>query len=238
MISALIFAGGTGQRMSLSSKPKQFLELYGKPIIIYTLEHFEYHKEIDDIVIVSVESHINELYSLLHRYGITKVSKIVPGGNTGHDSIYNGLIAMKENAKKDDIVLIHDGVRPLITEELISENINTVRKYGAAITAELARESVVHSIDGLNINNIPNRAEAYIAKAPQSFYYGKILTAYDKASVDNVKTVDSAMLCNIYNIPMHIVESTKNNIKISNSTDFYMFRALYEANENQQIFGV
>jgi 2-C-methyl-D-erythritol 4-phosphate cytidylyltransferase len=97
---------------------------------------------------------------------------------------------------------------------------------------------VVHSIDGLNINNIPNRAEAYIAKAPQSFYYGKILTAYDKASVDNVKTVDSAMLCNIYNIPMHIVESTKNNIKISNSTDFYMFRALYEANENQQIFGV
>jgi 2-C-methyl-D-erythritol 4-phosphate cytidylyltransferase len=238
MISALIFAGGTGQRMSLSSKPKQFLELYGKPIIIYTLEHFEYHKEIDDIVIVSVESHINELYSLLHRYGITKVSKIVPGGNTGHDSIYNGLIAMKENAKKDDIVLIHDGVRPLITEELISENINAVRKYGAAITAELARESVVHSIDGLNINNIPNRAEAYIAKAPQSFYYGKILTAYDKASVDNVKTVDSAMLCNIYNIPMHIVESTKNNIKISNSTDFYMFRALYEANENQQIFGV
>ena len=140
MISALIFAGGTGQRMSLSSKPKQFLELYGKPIIIYTLEHFEYHKEIDDIVIVSVESHINELYSLLHRYGITKVSKIVPGGNTGHDSIYNGLIAMKENAKKDDIVLIHDGVRPLITEELISENINTVRKYGAAITAELARK--------------------------------------------------------------------------------------------------
>lgn len=238
MISALIFAGGTGQRMSLSSKPKQFLELYGKPIIIYTLEHFEYHKEIDDIVIVSVESHINELYSLLHRYGITKVSKIVPGGNTGHDSIYNGLIAMKENAKKDDIVLIHDGVRPLITEELISENINAVRKYGAAITAELARESVVHSIDGLNINNIPNRAEAYIAKAPQSFYYGKILTAYDKASVDNVKTVDSAMLCNIYNIPMHIVESAKNNIKISNSTDFYMFRALYEANENQQIFGV
>ena len=76
---------------------------------------------------------------------------------------------MKENAKKDDIVLIHDGVRPLITEELISENINTVRKYGAAITAELARESVVHSIDGLNINNIPNRAEAYIAKAPNHF---------------------------------------------------------------------
>ena len=74
MISALIFAGGTGQRMSLSSKPKQFLELYGKPIIIYTLEHLNII-EIDDIVIVSVESHINELYSLLHRYGITKVSK-------------------------------------------------------------------------------------------------------------------------------------------------------------------
>ncbi|TAH69971.1 MAG: 2-C-methyl-D-erythritol 4-phosphate cytidylyltransferase [Anaerolineaceae bacterium] len=238
MITALIFAGGAGQRVSLSSRPKQFLELYGKPIIIYTLEHFELHDDIDDIVIVSLESHISELHSILQKYGITKVSKIVPGGNTGHDSIFYGLIAMKENVKEDDIVLIHDGVRPLITEELISSNIEAVKKYRAAITVEPARESIVHSKDGINISDIPNRRDVFVAKAPQSFYYGQILEAYEKAYKDNIKTVDSAQLCNLYNIPMHIVKSTKNNIKISDSADFYMFRALYEARENQQIFGV
>ncbi|NLJ96413.1 MAG: 2-C-methyl-D-erythritol 4-phosphate cytidylyltransferase, partial [Clostridiales bacterium] len=220
MITALIFAGGAGQRINLSSKPKQFLELYGKPIIIYTLEHFEFHEEIDNIVIVSLKSHISELEGLLKRYGITKVSQIVPGGNTGHDSKYSGLLAMKERAKTDDIVLIHDGVRPLITEELITENINAVKKYGAAITAEPARESVVHSIDGININDVPNRWETYIAKAPQSFYFRQILDAYDRAFEEDIKTIDSAQLCEIYDIPMHIVKSTKNNIKISDSADY------------------
>lgn len=238
MITALIFAGGAGQRRSLSSKPKQFLELYGKPIIVYTLEHFEFHDQIDDIVIVSLESHINELHSILQRYGITKVSKVIPGGNTGHDSIFYGLIAMKENSKPDDIVLIHDGVRPLITEELISNNIKAVKEYGTAITVEPARESVVHSIDGISISDIPNRRDVFIAKAPQSFNYGQIMEAYERAYKDNIKTVDSAQLCSLYDIPMRLVKSTKNNIKISDSADYYMFRALYEASENQQIFGV
>jgi 2-C-methyl-D-erythritol 4-phosphate cytidylyltransferase len=238
MVTALIFTGGAGQRFSLSSKPKQFLELYGKPIIIYTLEHFELHKEIDNIVVVSLKSHIDELKGLLKRYNITKVSQIVSGGNTGHDSIYNGLLAMKDNAKKDDIILIHDGVRPLITEELISDNIQAVKKYGAVITAEPARESVVYSLNGANISDVPSRSHAYIAKAPQSFYFGQILDAYEKAYNDKIKTIDSAQLCNLYNIPLYMVKSTKNNIKISDSVDYYMFRALYEASENQQIFGV
>lgn len=238
MISALIFAGGTGQRISLSSKPKQFLELYGKPLIIYTLEHFENHRDIDEIVIVSVKSHMDELHNLLHRYGIEKVSRIVPGGNTGHDSIYYGLNAMKEYAKDNDIVLIHDGVRPLITEELISTNIQAVRDYGSAITVESARESVVFSEDGIDIGEVTNRNHMYIAKAPQSFYFGQIYNLYDKANKDKVKTVDSAALCNHYGFPMHIVMSTKNNIKISDPADFYMFSALHEAVENEQIFGL
>lgn len=238
MISALIFAGGTGQRISSSSKPKQFLELYGKPIIIYTLEHFEYHKEIDDIVIVSVKNYISELKTLLHRYGITKVSRIIPGGSTGHDSIYYGLDAMKENAKEDDIVLIHDGVRPIITEELISNNIKAVREHGTAITAEPARESVVHSENGIDISDVPNRSHIYVAKAPQSFYFGQICDLYDKAHNEKIRTIDSAELCSRYNFPMYMVKSTRNNIKISDPADFYMFSALHEAIENQQVFGI
>ncbi|MCI8461869.1 MAG: 2-C-methyl-D-erythritol 4-phosphate cytidylyltransferase [Lachnospiraceae bacterium] len=238
MQTALIFAGGTGRRMNARSKPKQFLELHGKPIIIYTLEHFEYHEEIHNIAVVCIEGWIKELEGLLKRYGITKVKTIVPGGETGHDSIYFGLRSMQEFSREDDIVLIHDGVRPLISQELITENIEAVRRYGSAITCEAARESVVCSIDGENISNVPPRAQMYTAKAPQSFRFGEILRLYERASEDHVRSIDSSHLCSLYHKPMHLVTSTKNNIKITEPADFYIYRAIYEAVEGQQIFGI
>ena len=238
MTTALIFAGGTGQRMNTSSKPKQFLELHGKPIIIYTLEHFEYHDAIQNIVVVCIERWIKELEGLLGRYGITKVKVIVPGGATGHDSIYLGLEAMKSFADADDIVLIHDGVRPLINQELITENIEAVKKYGNAITCEAARESVISSMDGENVSSVPPRVQMYTAKAPQSFVYRDILRLYETAHQDGVRSIDSAHLCSIYHEAMHLVKSTKNNIKITEPADFYIYRALYEAMEGQQIFGI
>ena len=238
MITALIFAGGTGKRMNSRSKPKQFLEMHGKPIIIYTIEHFEYHDEIDNIVVVCIAEWIEELKGFIKRYGLTKVVKIVPGGETGHDSIYNGLVAIKEFAEDNDIVLIHDGVRPLINEELISQNIQMVKKYGNAITAEAARESVVRSIDGESICEVPPRPQMFTAKAPQSFYFGEILKLYEQARKEGLKTIDSSHLCSLYNVPMHMVQSTRNNIKITEPADYYLFRALYEGLENLHIFGI
>lgn len=238
MITALIFAGGAGRRMNSRSKPKQFLEMHGKPIIIYTLEHFEYHDEIDNIIVVCIADWIEELKGLLKRFGITKVINIVPGGETGHDSIYKGLLAMEDMASEYDIVLIHDGVRPLINKELVSLNIETVKKHGNAITVEAARESIVCSRDGKTITNVPPRHEMYTAKAPQSFFYGSIYELYKKSTRDGIKTVDSSHLCSFYHIPMYMVSSTKNNIKITEPADFYIYRALYEALEGQQIFGI
>ncbi len=238
MVTALIFAGGTGRRMNSRSKPKQFLEMHGKPIIIYTLEHFEYHEDVDDIVVVCIREWIEELKGLLRRFGITKVKKIVPGGETGHDSIYNGLLSMKEYRETNDIVLIHDGVRPLVTGSLITENIEAVKKYGNAITAEAARESVVRSTDGKSICDVPPREQMYVAKAPQSFRFGRIMELYEWARKNDKKTIDSAHLCSLYGEPMHIVTSGKNNIKITEPVDYYIYRALYEAMEGQQIFGI
>lgn len=238
MITALIFAGGTGRRMNSRSKPKQFLEMHGKPIIIYTLEYFEYHDDVDAIVVVCIREWIDELKGLLKRFGISKVSRIVPGGETGHDSIYCGLASMKNFCKEDDIVLIHDGVRPLITKQLITQNIEAAKKYGNAITAETARESIVRSIDGEKICEVPPRSQMYTAKAPQTFYYGKILDLYERAKRDGKKSIDSAHLCNLYGEAMHIVVSTPNNIKITEPADYYIYRALYEAMEGQQIFGL
>ncbi len=238
MVTALIFAGGTGQRMNSRSKPKQFLELHGKPIIIYTMEQFEYHAEVDNIVVVCLNDWINELWEFVRRYGMKKVSKIVPGGATGHDSIYQGLVALCADAAEDDIVLIHDGVRPLITEKLISDNIESVRKHGTAITVEPARESVIQSADGIHVDAQPRREQMYVAKAPQSFRYGEIMKLYERAQKDGFKATDSSHLLSSYQVPMHMVRSTQNNIKITDPADYYMFRALFEAMENQQIFGI
>ena len=238
MVTALIFAGGTGQRMNSRSKPKQFLEMHGKPIIIYTLEHFEYHAAIDRIIVVCLPEWIEELKGQLRRYGIRKGKRIVPGGGTGHDSICNGLEAMRTLSGDEEIVLIHDGVRPLINDELISRNIEAVQKYGNAITVEMVRESVVRSQNGESIDDVPPREQMYVAKAPQSFRYGEIMRLHERARRDGIKSIDPAHLCSIYQIPMHIVMSTKNNLKITEPADFYIYRALYEALEGQQIFGL
>jgi len=238
MTTALIFAGGTGQRMNTSAKPKQFLELYGKPIIIYTLEHFEYHPEIDSIIVVCLEDWIHELRHLLKQYAFEKIIQIVPGGDGGDRSIYNGLKALDGKCSPDDIILIHDGVRPLINAELISANIAQVKESGVAITVEAAVESVVR-LDGDNrIAEVPPRNRMYTAKAPQSFRFDIIWGLYQRAYLEGVRTVDSAHLCSTYGVDMYTVESTSNNMKITSPADYYIFRALFEAMENKQILGI
>jgi 2-C-methyl-D-erythritol 4-phosphate cytidylyltransferase len=238
MNKALIFAGGTGQRMNTRAKPKQFLDLHGKPVIMYTLDHFEEHPDIDSITVVCLESWIEELQILLRRYDYKKVIQVVPGGSTGHESIYLGLKAMEGACQADDIVLIHDGVRPLITEELITANIQKVRECGTAITAEAATESVVSCREGDRIDSVPNRSSMFVAKAPQSFRYGMIWELYQRARKEGILSIDSAHLLSIYGVEMHTVKSPSNNMKITAPADYYIFRALYEAYENQQILGL
>lgn len=236
-VHALIFAGGTGQRMNTRTTPKQFLELHGKPVIIYTLEHFERHPEVDDIAVVCLASWIGELSTLLRRYDITKVRVIVPGGDTGDESVRLGLAAMGGMSADDDIVLIHDGVRPLINADLISENIAVTRVHGSAITVESVRESVVQ-VDGEGIiEEVPPRQAMHVAKAPQTFRYGFIHDLYRRAEQDGVGAIDSAHLCSVYGEKMRTVQSSPNNMKITAPQDYYIFRALHEVLENQQILG-
>lgn len=241
MATALIFAGGTGSRMNSKSKPKQFLSLFGKPIVIHTLEHFEYNKEIDSIAVVCRENWIDYLEQQLAHNFFKKVRWIVPGGETGQRSIYNGLKAIYESSDdpNDTIVLIHDGVRPLINDKLISDNIAAVKQFGSAITVTKAVETVINTNDQNEIVDIPNRNYAKIAKAPQSFYLRDIMVAHEKAIADGVlNMVDSASLMMHYGYKLHTVEGPVENIKITTPSDFYIFRAIYEARENSQIFGL
>ena len=236
---ALIFAGGTGQRMNSKSKPKQFLEMHGKPILIHTLEYFELHRDIEAICIVCLAGWEDELNRLLKQYHVEKVKWIVEGGETGHDSIYNGLKVLRNECKEDDIVLIHDGVRPLISEGLISENIETVIQYGNAITVEDATESVVVMAEKTNtIDGMPRRSLCKIAKAPQCFYLKDICEVHELAYKDGFKAIDSSDLMYHYGRKLYTVKSTPYNIKIATPSDYYVFRAIYEARENSQIFGL
>ncbi|MDQ0200743.1 IspD/TarI family cytidylyltransferase [Neobacillus ginsengisoli] len=241
MNTALIFAGGAGTRMNSKTKPKQFLELNGKAIIIHTLEYFERHDEIDNIIVVCIEGWIDYLKELIRRDFITKVKWIVPGGATGQESIYNGLktIFADCDTPEDSIVLIHDGVRPLINERLISDNIASVKKYGSAITVVPQTETVVSVNEEDNITSIGERIISRIARAPQSFYLEDIMQVHNRAIKDNkLNMIDSSSLMMQYGHTLHAVEGPIENIKITTPSDFYIFRAIFEARENLQILGI
>lgn len=239
MIAALIFAGGTGSRMHTTGMPKQFLKIYGKPIIVYTLEHFQKHPLIDKIIVVSISSHIDLMEELVGSYRLTKVSSIVTGGNTGQESIWNGLNAVREYTGDDDIVLIHDGVRPVISEQLISDNIESVRKYGNGISACFAWETICEAEDMRTISHVLPREKCLLAKAPQSFRIREIVEAHQKAMRDGITSAtDSASLMKHYGHTLHYVPCDPSNIKITNPVDFYMFKGIVAAQESMQIIGL
>lgn len=237
---AVIFAGGVGSRMHSKERPKQFLEMYNKPIIIHTLEYFQNHPMIDAIVVVCIESWIPYLKELLYKFRIGKVKAVVPGGETGQLSIFHGLKAAKEIAEnKRAIVLIHDGVRPLITEKLITDNIESVKMYGSAITSAKVKETilVVDEKDS-SIDYVPSRNNSRVAKAPQSFWLDDILATHEKA-LEKGETVwvDSCTMMQEYGFKMHLIDGPSQNIKITTPEDFYTMRAILEAKENEQIYG-
>lgn len=237
---SVIFAGGVGSRMNTKSRPKQFLDLNGKPVIIYTLELFDNHPEIDAIVVVCIEAWIPFLEKMLKKFEINKVVSIVPGGETGQLSIYNGLCAAEqysiEYCDDNTLVLIHDGVRPLITEQTISDNILKVMECGSCITCIPATETfVVKADDGLDI---PERKKSLIARAPQSFLLNDILSAHRRAISEGIfDFVDSCTMMNHYGYELGLIEGPMENIKITTPTDYFIFRAMVEVHENQQIFG-
>ena len=194
---AVIFAGGAGKRMNTHAKPKQFLEMHGKPILIYTLEHFENHPEIDAIILVCIESWIDYAKKILYAHHIKKVAAVVPGGTTGQTSIFQ------------------------------------------AITTTPAIETIFVNTDEGEVGKIFNRSCCSMARAPQCFYMKDIYEAHCNAQRERrTDFIDSAMLMQHYGAKLRMVEGPVENIKITTPTDFYLFRALLEAQENMQIVGL
>ncbi|MBO4872842.1 MAG: 2-C-methyl-D-erythritol 4-phosphate cytidylyltransferase [Lachnospiraceae bacterium] len=234
---AIVFAGGTGTRMNTRSKPKQFLELHGKPILVYTLEVFQHHSEIEGIILIVLEQWISYCRDLIAKYQLDKVRVITKGGDTAFASQYNGLLKAAEIYPPESIVLIHDGVRPLIDAGTISGNIASVKEHGSAITVTPAVETIMIKSDSGQIGQIIERSKVEMARAPQSFFLRDILSAHEKARKENLVFIDSASLMQHYGFTLFPVEGTPENIKITTPNDFYTFRALVDAKESSQIFG-
>lgn len=224
--------------MHSKDRPKQFLEIHNRPIIIHTLDVFNNCEQVDAIVISCIKDWIPYLEKLIYKYRIDKVKKIVSGGKTGQLSIYNGLCAAKSiSDSENDIVLIHDGVRPIITDELIGKNIECVKKHGSAITTSVVKETIlVVNEDGF-ISSVPERANSRLAKAPQSFWLDEIYNVHEKAlSEGKDNFIDSCTMMQHYGHSLYLVDGPYENIKITTPDDFYSMRAFLDARENAQLY--
>ena len=240
---AIIFAGGTGRRLKNGedTTPKQFLKIYNKPIIIHTLEIFQCRPGIDKIYIAIHPDYIDYMNELVKHYFITKTAGIVQGGATGQDSIYNALkLAQKENSAQD-IVLIHDGVRPNITAEVISENIECAKSNGNAITCTSCFETILVSENGTEPKHVPFRKHTYAAQAPQSFHLGEVIEAHEairKINPEYTNIVDTCTLFNTLGKTTYMVKGNRGNIKITTIEDLYILRALIRYHEDLEALGI
>lgn len=227
---ALLIAGGAGNRMG-QDIPKQFLHVDGCPIIIHTMQRFQKHPDVDAIAVVCLKGWETVLQAYANQFNIAKLKWIFPGGNTGMESIHNGIYGLKnEGCGDDDLVLIHDSVRPLLSQDIISSNIAICQAYGYAITGIQCREAILESEDGfVSTTSIP-RDTLIRTQTPQTFRLGNILDVHEEAKRKGI--MDSVASCTLIaevgGREMHIVPGSEKNIKITTVEDIEILKALMQ----------
>lgn len=237
----VICAGGIGSRMKSEAIPKQFLEVCGRPILAYTIERFEEHKYITDIYVVVSEPWMPDTEELVAKGGFSKVRAVVPGGASPHESFIHGVWKAREDGAADgDVVMYHDGVRPIIDAATITKCVEGTREHGNAIAANAAYETVSQSADGETVDRILTRSEIFILQAPQSFLMKDCMDVNQKAIDDGIvgQVVDQADLCTRYGRPVHIIDGLRGNIKITVPFDLVSFEFLVKTGEYERILGV
>ncbi len=229
MITAMLFAGGIGARMQSSDLPKQFLEVGGKPIIVHTMEHFSRHYLVDGIVVACKEDWIDYLTDLVKEFGIKKVRAIVPGGETGYASIHNGVVATsKFSTDPEDIILICDGVRPMLSEKLITDCIEETKKHKTAVPVTPSIDSLLYSTDGETCRKSYDRNTMYITQAPQGYTMERILWAHNEAEKRGITNpISSSELFIELGESVHIFKGERFNIKVTTPEDLITLRSQF-----------
>ena len=226
---ALILAGGRGTRMG-TPVPKQFIEYKNKPILIYTLEAFANHPEIDEICIICPDDSIHFTQKLVTEYRIPKIAWIAAGGATRRESSKIGVFKLSETCNMNDIVLIHDGARPNVSKRIITDNIAAAREKGAGETVIQSHDTIAVSLDGNKIHQIPDRELLYNVQTPQSFRLGLIREAHiacDLGGVTDTITDDAALILQNGG-DVFLVEGDKLNLKITTEEDLRILYSIME----------
>lgn len=223
---ALLTAAGSGTRMQLNI-PKQFIHVDDKPIIIYTMEAFQNHPGIDAIIVVTIDSWSDVLWAYAKQFGITKLKWVVPGGDSGQESIRKGLDVLKQELSDEDVVLVHDGNRPLVSSQIISDSLATYSKYGSAVAAIPCTEVVFESDDGLTSLVSTERERLLRTQTPHTYQLGQLYEAHLEAEKRGItNTAASCMLMKELGILTYFSKGSEENLKITTPEDLKIFKAL------------
>lgn len=230
---ALIIAGGVGARMN-QDIPKQFINVCDKPVIVYTLEAFQKHPEIDAIEVVCLDGWHDVLRAYAKQFGIAKLENVVSGGDVGQASIRNGLYDIYErHNSKDDIVLIHDAIRPMLSAEIISENIRVCRERGNAITVVPCTAAMLKTYDSVSAEEQVPRDNLKITQTPQTFFLEDIIGAHKEALEKGI--TNSVASCTMYielGRKLHMALGSEKNLKLTTAEDIEIFKALLNAKKD------
>lgn len=233
---ALIIAGGVGARMG-QDIPKQFLNVYDKPVIVYTMEAFQKHPEIDTIVVVCLDGWHDVLRAYAKQFGIAKLECVVSGGASGQESIRNGLLYIrKQYHGRDDIVLIHDAIRPMVSQRIISDNIRICREKGNAITVVPCTAAMLKTYDGLETEEQVARDNLKITQTPQTFFVNDIVEAHKEALSNGITA--SVASCTMYielGRKLFLAPGSEKNLKLTTTEDIEIFKALLHSKKDEWI---
>lgn len=231
MTTAIIIAGGSGKRMGLDI-PKQFIQVFGKPIIIYTLEGFQHHPLVDQVLVVCIDGWHDVLRGYADQYGITKLKWIVSGGETGQESIRNGVYALEDKLSEDDIVIVHDGIRPLVEENVLTDVIETCKKYGNAVTSMPYNEQIFLIDDDISTVKYIPRETLRRVSTPQAYKFGLLDQAYHEAFEKEIGIYGSSytntMMVELGHRLFFAAGSDK-NIKLTTPDDLELFKGYLKA---------
>lgn len=228
MYIALLTAAGRGTRMH-TEIPKQFLHVKNKPVILYTMEAFQKHPQIDAIIVVTLGTWKEMIQAYARQYEITKLKWVVEGGESGQESIKKGLEALEKDCKMDDIIIVHDGNRPLISDEIISDSIATFQSHGSAVAAIPCMEAIYRSNDGERSDVSLDRRELYRTQTPHTYSLNKLLWAHREAKIQQIQdTTATCTLMTLLGEDIYFSRGSEKNLKLTTAEDVDIFEALLQ----------
>lgn len=235
MTTAIIIAGGSGQRMG-QDIPKQFINVYDKPVLIYTLEGFQKHPLIDSIEVVCIDGWHDVLWAYAKQFNITKLKWIVSGGETGQESIRNGVYNLENKCSDDDIVIIHDGIRPLVDETVLTDVIIKASQYGNAVTSLPYNEQIFMVDNEISTVKYIPRETIRRVSTPQAYKFGKLLWGYKKAFAEGIGIYGSSytntMMVELGE-RLYFATGSDKNIKLTTKDDLELFKAYIKSDKDK-----